>query len=399
MKRLLTILILAIVPALTTLAQEDRKAKDKEILDMFFQYLGAAQIDELKLDSNVIDSVQWEITPIGPLKLLRQENLGKWKIKAGDYSGIVWLGGKNYAVVSDKERTDGYIPFIIDMNLESGKLESVVRFDKLQGNPKPRYGLGGQYTVRDCEGITYFPSNNSFFIAGEGDQRILEYDAYGVPTGRELAVPKEFALEQIHKNYGFESLTYSPETHRFWCTTESQLKTDGQPAGPECPDTENLLRLQSFGDDLQPLEQYAYKMDKCHAKERKSIYAYGVSEMVAMPDGRLLVMEREFYVTERYAGSYVIHKLYLVNPKECTPITFADRAEDLGEEQILKKELVTRFKTELNLNRMNLANYEGMCLGPKLNDGRQTLLMINDSQHQYGSSGFHLKDYLRVLIF
>lgn len=398
MKKIIFVIITCLLSQGAAWAQDERREKDKEILNLFFQYLGAAQIDDLKVDSNALDSVQWESTPIGAMKLLRQENMGKWKVKAGDYSGIVWLGEKNYAVVSDKERTDGYIPFIIDINLENGKLESVRRFDKIQGNPRPRYGLGGQYTVRDCEGIAYFPVNNSFFISGEGDQRILEYDAYGVPTGRELAVPAEFGLEKIHKNYGFESLTYSPENHKFWCTTESQLKEDGEPAGPEKPEVHNLLRLQSFGDDLQPKEQYAYKMDLCNAKDRKTIYAYGVSEMLALPDGRLLVLEREFYVTERYAGSYVLHKLYLVDPKDGTPVTFQDKGSQL-EAKALSKELVTKFKTELNLNRMNLANFEGMCLGPKLNDGRQTILLISDSQHNHGNSAFHLKDYLRVLIF
>lgn len=398
MKKIIIILAAFLFCQGASWAQDDRREKDKEILNLFFQYLGAAQIDDLKVDSNALDSVRWESTPVGAMKLLRQENMGKWKVKAGDYSGIVWLGEKNYAVVSDKERTDGYIPFIIDINLDNGKLESVRRFDKIQGNPRPRYGLGGQYTVRDCEGIAYFPVNNSFFIAGEGDQRILEYDAYGVPTGRELAVPSEFGLDKIHKNYGFESLTYSPENHKFWSTTESQLKEDGEAAGPENPQVHNLLRLQSYGDDLQPKEQYAYQMDLCQAKDRKTIYAYGVSEMLALPDGRLLVMEREFYVTERYAGSYVQHKLYLVNPNEGVPVTFEEKGDQLVS-KALKKELVTKFKTELNLNRMNLANFEGMCLGPKLNDGRQTLLLISDSQHNHGNSAFHLKDYLRVLIF
>ena len=398
MKRIVISVLLCGAFLVPAKAQDDILNTAGELLDMFFQYLGAAQIDEIPIDSNRLDSVQWQSTPVGGMKLLKQKNLGDWNIKAGDYSGIVWLGERNFAVVSDKERTDGYIPFLIDINLDNGNLENVYRFDKVQGNPHPRYGLGGQNTMRDCEGIAYFPSNNSFFIAGEGDQRILEYDAYGKPTGRELAVPKQFGIDCIYKNYGFESLTYSPENHRFWTTTESVLKADGEPAGFKNPNSLNVLRIQSFGDDLKPKEQYAYRMDKCTVKKQNDTYAYGVSELLALPDGRLLVLEREFYVAERYAGSYVNHRLYVVDPKRSHQISFATSLKNLTENQFMEKKLVTEFKTELKIGKMNLANYEGMCLGPKLNDGRQTVILISDSQHNYGNSFFHLKDYMRVLI-
>lgn len=326
------------------------------------------------------------------IKKLRQQKLGKWKIQAGDYSGITWMGGNRYAVVSDKEQVNGFIRFSIDINPRTGKIEQVQRADTV-------CGLQTDRKARDCEGIAYFPENGTFFISGESDQRILEYDVQGKPTGRELAVPSEFGTDHIVGNYGFEALTYSADTHRFWCTTESQLKSDGEPAGPEHPGMQNLMRLQSFGDDLQPKEQYAYRMDACRATERAGAYAYGISDILALPDGKLLVMEREFYVAKRFVGSWVMHNIYKVDPSTGTPVTFKDKAETLGEEKILKKELVAQFKTKLKLGSADLANYEGMCLGPKLNDGRQTILLINDSQHNFGNRYYHLKDYLRVLIF
>jgi hypothetical protein len=47
---------------------------------------------------------------------------------------------------------------------------------------------------------------------------------------------------------------------------------------------------------------------------------------------------------------------------------------------------------------MNLANYEGICLGPKLDDGRQTILLINDSQSRRGNALYRLKDYIKTII-
>ena len=52
------------------------------------------------------------------------------------------------------------------------------------------------------------------------------------------------------------------------------------------------------------------------------------------------------------------------------------------------------MKTRLNLLARSLANYEGMCLGPRLADGRRVVVMIADSQSQYKGI---LKDWLRTI--
>ena len=48
---------------------------------------------------------------------------------------------------------------------------------------------------------------------------------------------------------------------------------------------------------------------------------------------------------------------------------------------------------------MNFANYEGMCPGPRLADGRQTLLLIDDTQAGAGNSLFRLSEHLKVIVF
>ena len=64
----------------------------------------------------------------------------------------------------------------------------------------------------------------------------------------------------------------------------------------------------------------------------------------------------------------------------------------------MKKEKICEFVTRLRFGKMNLANYEGMCLGPKLNDGRQTLILIADSQNGMGNWMYHIKDHIRIVI-
>ena len=69
--------------------------------------------------------------------------------------------------------------------------------------------------------------------------------------------------------------------------------------------------------------------------------------------------------------------LYAVNPS----------ADGAG---ILRKTLVKSFST----TALDLANYEGMCVGPTLPDGSVCLVLIPDSQG--GSSGL-TREYVKVI--
>lgn len=328
---------------------------------------------------------------------LGQVALSKWRIGTGNYSGITSLGNNRYAVVSDKEITDGFFTFLIDQNATTGAIESVY-LESFKGNSSPKVSAATGISVRDCEGIAYFSPAGTVFIAGEGDQKILEYNMDGQPTGRELIVPKIFGLGNIVPNYGFESLAYCPATHRFWTTTESTLLKDGNAAGPMHPGEQNLLRLQSFRDDLLPIAQYAYRMDRGKADDFGKIYVYGVSEIATLPDGRLLVMEREADISNGYLSSQCTCKIFMVNPQESWMIDSSTDLQKLDPNKFMTKRLIATFTTHMTPFKQNFANYEGMCLGRQLNDGRQTLLLISDSQGGYGKGPVHLKDYIRVLI-
>ena len=61
----------------------------------------------------------------------------------------------------------------------------------------------------------------------------------------------------------------------------------------------------------------------------------------------------------------------------------------------VEKELLYSWKTSLTLLKRSFANYEGMCLGPKLVDGSQVLLLVSDSQNQ--AHGV-LRDWFRSII-
>ena len=115
---------------------------------------------------------------------------------------------------------------------------------------------------------------------------ILEYTLNGQLTGRSLNIPDVFS--SACGNCGFEALTYNAVRHRFWTTTENTLKEDGDKPNIKRK-IPNMLRLQSFDDQLQPVGQYWYMTDSSAVVDVKGKNTLGVSGLAALDNGLELI--------------------------------------------------------------------------------------------------------------
>ena len=267
-------------------------------------------------------------------------------LPAGNYSGITALGNNRYAVVSDKSETEGFFILNIETDSAKGCITSLEN-EGFQSSGLPN---------RDIEGICYRPTTNTVFISGEKDNEVYEYSLDGKRTGQRLEMPDIF--KKAGHNYGLESLTYDRKRHLFYTTSERVLKGD------------SLLRIQSFSDNLKPGFCYYYKPDEPISKK----HFYGVSELCALEDGRLLVLERQIHVPKLKLGASTIIRIYETTPTD---------------KPILEKRLVKEFRTRLSLTSRKFANYEGLC---EIQGNR--LLLIADSQNRY--KGF-LRDWFMII--
>lgn len=291
---------------------------------------------------------------------VHQYKLKKWNILPANYSGITSIGDGFYAIVSDEELEAGFYVWNIQIDLNTGKLISVQQ----QGWRGVPYDID-----RDAEGIAFCPDRQSLFISGEADQRIIEHQLDGTLTGYELHIPNGMKKDNIQSNRGFEALGYDEKKQVFWTTTESNLIND----------TAQQLRLQSFGVDLIPKQQIPYKLDSEQSKNHGRDHYHGVVAITPLKDETLLILEREARIAKNYNGSHCWCKLYRFNI------------------ETNKKILIEEWKTRFTASNTRFANYEGMCLGPTLTDGRQTVLLISDSQAGYGRGPWHLKDWLKII--
>ena len=294
---------------------------------------------------------RWAATPILPtgyshgltVSTKAQKNYGTG---LGQYSAITWLGDNHYAVVHDKENGGGIVLFDFDI-ADDGTIGEVTR-------TTPAGTSGSAITDMDNEGIAYF--NGKLYVSAEADQSVREYTTDGTATGNSFTIPADMAVGKITANAGFEALTYNATTHLFWTTTETALPKDSY--------LPRLHRLPRFGEDMQPAQRYLYQMDAPqYSSEGATQYVYGISAMAALDDGRLVVLEREIYTNTSTYTAHGVAKLYVVDPVHDTA-------------GILRKSLLTTITTGL----LDLANYEGMCLGPTLSDGSRCLVLIGDSQ-------------------
>ena len=288
-------------------------------------------------------------------------------IDAGEYSGIAHISGNRYAVVSDNLKGGGIVHFSIP--IDSYGNVGQVRMQQADGT------VAAAGKARDCEGIAFVPSAGMLYVSTE-KQEIREYDLAGRETGKALRIPEDMDATRIEANRGFESLTFDEASGLFWTTTESPLKEDTF--------LPRLHRLQSFTADGKPAERFLYQADMpIQNAVNTAAYVFGIPALTALDDGRLLVLEREVYVPnggfwDKLTNSFTKMDLYLVDPVHDTA-------------GILRKTPLCSFRT----GAMDLANYEGMCLGPTLPDGQRTLVLIADSQK--GSGGL-TNEYVKVIL-
>ena len=309
------------------------------------------------------------VTPDAPAPGLKATPLPAthMDIDAGEYSGITHISGNRYAVVDDKLKGGGILFFSIPID-EDGSVGTV----RMQVADGTKQAAG---KARDCEGIAFERASGTLYVSSE-DQEIRGYDLTGRETGKAFRIPKDMGSKNITSFRGFESLTFNEATGLFWTTTEGPLKKD-----TFLPD---ILRLQSFDQDGKPADRYLYQTDEpAKSSANTAAYVFGVPALAALDDGRLLVLEREVYVPkgsfwDKLQKSFTAMNLYLVDPVHDTA-------------GILRKSLLCSFRT----GALDLANFEGMCLGPVLPDGTRTLVLIADSQK--GSGGL-TNEYVKVIL-
>jgi len=286
---------------------------------------------------------------------------------AEQISGVTWAGGSLYYAVDDNDNK--LYPLTLDIN-GVGELA------------KTNITIGTGVSVQgasDMEGCAWDPASRLLWISDETGPTIRKIDpATGEPLGS-VAVPA--VHRQYYGNFSFEALTISGDGLTMWTANEEALKVDGEKSSK----TEgSLVRLTRFSrktvsDKWESAGQWAYLTQPVgsdpwvHNNDTKT--RSGVAGMVALPDGRLLVLERNLWGDNGWDATFY-SRIYLVDGTSES----GGKATDVSDMASLKDAEYEKVKKTALFNKeVGWVNYEGICLGPRLDDGSLILVLVSDA--------------------
>lgn len=286
---------------------------------------------------------------------------------AEQISGITWAGDNLYYAVDDNDKK--LYPLTLNINLESGKLA--------EGNIT--IGTGVEMTnSSDMEGCAFDPASGKVWISQETSALIREFDPADGKLLRTAPVPA--IQKQYVGNYSLEALTISGDGMTMWTANEEALKVDGNLATNSVGSVVRLTRFtrESVYDNWTPDGEWAYETQPIGTAKDSNTRS-GVSGLCALPDGTLLVLERRCYAGGLFPDFNI--RIYQVNFSGATDVSSLASLKNASYVKTGKTLLWQYTETS------NMPNYEGMCLGPRLDDGSCIILLVSDAG-SYAEEGF-----------
>ena len=295
-------------------------------------------------------------------------------------SGITYCGGDDYYIVQDHDENNRphILPVTIKINRSGtsiGKLESV--------NPV-QFGAGWPLTgTGDAEGIAYDPCSLGVWVSDEGTSPNIRdfrptYAAASLAPQRAVTIPAVF--KNCRGNLQFEALTISGDGLTMWTANEEALTVDDEVSSDSHG---TLVRLAKFKrtnvrDNWTASVQYAYRC-RDTASDVSGINQCGLCGLCALPDGSLLMLERE--VSTGTAGRCEIYHLTAAAFSKATDISSIGSLLNTTQKvtELDKGESLYTQKGGV-FNYSNMPCFEGICLGPRLDDGSLSILLVSDGQ-------------------
>lgn len=229
----------------------------------------------------------------------------------------------------------------------------------------------------DAEALRIDPQTGDLVWSGEGDAprgfdpAIRRMDRTGRWT-ETVPSPPAFGFDPAgghgaRPNQAFEGLSFSPDGRWLWLAMEGPLIQDGPASSVAQGGLARLTRLDRAG---RVSAQYAYRLDPVQAAPARR-GDNGISEILAVDDHRLLVLERSG--VEDAQGRFTFHcRLYLVDVAGAQDVAGRASLADPAP-RVLTKRLLVNFDRVAG----GAVNLEAMAWGPSV-AGRRTLVLMAD---------------------
>ena len=248
--------------------------------------------------------------------------------------------------------------------------------------------------IADGEAIRFDPRTNVLWWTSEGERRIrAKGDRLIDPFVRATTLDGRFVaavpLDPMFRmrpddrgprdNRVFEGLTLTPGGEALWVSMEGPLLQDGPMPTADRGAWSRFSWHPRRADGLfgASTRQVAYPIDPLPDVPilfgDKAVN--GVSEILALDDDRLLVLERALVIGHGWRI-----RLFEANLRGASDVRGLDSLANGAAFTPMSKRLVLDFDT-LGLL---IDNLEGMCFGPTLPNGHRTLVLVSDDNFNPG---------------
>jgi hypothetical protein len=289
--------------------------------------------------------------------------------------------GVYYALSDDPSQFQPARFYTVGIDLRHGRLsDGDVAFRGVTtllapgGQPYPAQGIDPEGLVLTCD--------RRLILTSEGfSDRLIppfvrRYALDGSYLG-DFEVPRPFLPTAdksagVRPNLAFESAGVTPDCRHFFTATENALYQDGPPATVAGGSPSRIMRYDLRSGRLD--RQWAYEADPVFQPPvpATQFSVNGVDELLPLDDEHLIGMERSFSVGAPGTGNTI--KLYSISLAGATNV---NGAFSLAGRRIrfARKQLI------LNLDDLGipLDNVEGITVGPRLPDGRSSLVLVSDN--------------------
>jgi len=308
------------------------------------------------------------VLALAPLLLLLAPDAGSLTISDPGQGAVALAPGVANAHELSALAHDAGSSWLAVSDSGAGLFSLEVSVDPVSGEITSASVVAGQTLAAgsDLEGLVLL-ANGSVLVSDESGPAIRRHDPSDGSQLGSVSVPAVYA--QARTNFSLESLALRlaplPADDALWTANEEALLGDG-PLSTNSDGT--LVRLQRFDQAFAPDGQWAYETDPYPGNPFLGAERSGVADLLALSSGELLVLERSF------SNQGFRHRLYRVDfggATDTTGLASLETDPHVGVGKTLLFELSSGFAN----------NFEGLALGPQLDAGDQSLLLVSDDSN------------------
>lgn len=368
--------------------------------------IGLFSISFLFSCSNIKQATQSSTLPtlkfINSIEIPYNQNFKETKI--GGLSGIDYDKKQDtyYLISDERSQVNPSRFYTAKIHLKNDELQAIdfQETNTLKNQEGKIFGnwLSTPETSADPEDIRYNPKKKSLIWSSEGarvlsaEKNVLQNPAISFMDLKgnyqnQVTLPSNLEMQKEEKgprnNGTLEGITFDKNFKNIYTVVEEPLYEDGDKASVE---KGAMIRFYKFNVKTKKnTAQYAYQLEAI-AKAPNPIDGFavnGVSAIQYYSENQLLVVERSYSVGTQACTV----KVFLCDLSKATDVKDAKSLQNQSFE-IATKKLI------LNLDELGIFidNIEGITFGPKLSNGKLSLLFVSDDN-------FSDKQKTQILLF